>query len=76
MRNSGVFTALDHRICPGKHLAFQTLPLNIACTVVVFDSLAPVGEKLEAKYSKGFIRCVAISNSYFPLLCSLRKLTG
>jgi len=44
------------RICPGRQFALQTLFLNIACTLAIFDILAPTGEKLEGNYSEGFVR--------------------
>jgi hypothetical protein len=40
--------------------------LNIACTLAVFDISAPVGEKLDAKYREGLIRCVVVSSAALP----------
>jgi len=55
-----------HRICPGRHLARDTLFILISSVLSVFDILPPKDEnrnevKVEARFSGGAVMCVLSS---------------
>ncbi len=50
------------RVCPGSHLALQSLFINIA-VVLATMVIEPNGEMPEVRYTSGVIRCVS------PAIC-------
>ena len=70
-RNNYGFGA-GRRICPGMHLARQSLILGMAKILWAFDVLPPEGKEIDLSLETGFVQKTAMTPKDFDVILKLR----